>query len=211
VNRLIVILVLGSLVFSCKEKAKLNTNSNDYLIINKIVKQTKEQYLNRTLILDSINDNEYVISIIKELDKYEKINDSYKLDSLKHSLGITKGNVSLENLKATNYESVKRDSILDLIFNKGEYEHLISQKENSQWDLNLIDKSYFNESSGEIKQVLHIGKPIYTKNNNFALVYFCKSTRLGISIYKKEKEDWIEHQLIAPLILQPKAKTFNFK
>ncbi|TXE13980.1 hypothetical protein ES692_17755 [Psychroserpens burtonensis] len=169
-NKLIVIFILGCLVFSCKTNTIINNKSNGYLIINKIVTQTKKQFLNRTLTLDSLNDNEYVISIIKELEKYQKINDSYKLDSLKHSLGIIKG-----------------DSILNLIFNKEEYEYLISQKENSPWDLNLIDKLDINENNEDIKQVLHIGKPIYTKNNDFALVYFYKSTRLGISIYIKKK------------------------
>jgi len=196
VNKFYLIIILGVLFISCKTEIK----QNDYLLINKIIKQTKEQDLDKTLVFKLNNSNEYVIAILNELNKYEINNERHKLDSLKRDLGIIG--------RGINY--IDRDEILDKVFNKSEYYYLISQKDNSQWDLNLIDKFYLEKSNNNYSKTLQLSKPIYTSNNEIALVCINRVTSISVCIYTNVKGKWKEYKLIAPLIVQPKAEKFNY-
>ena len=196
--KLLVILISFNL--SCINSEKENTMKDDYLLVDKIVKQTKEQNLEKTLILSLDNNNEYVISIINKLYKSEIEGDIFKLDSLKQTTGIV-----------LNYPNeINKTKSLNMIFNKNEYEYLISQKESSKWDFNLINETYFEKDNNKSHLKIKISKPIYTLDSKFALIYIYKQATSGIMIYKKTKEAWLEYRLIAPSLNQPKAEKFNY-
>ena len=198
VNKLSLIMITGILFASCK--ANFSKNNHDYLLVNTIIKSSKEQDLDKTLVFELDRNNQSVISILNELYRYEKDNDIYKLDSLKHDLGIIRGGKNNND----------RDENLDEIFNKKEYEHLLSQEDNSEWDMNLIDISYLEKTNSNHKKTLKISKPIYTLDKKNALVYFYGNTISGILVYKMENGKWKEYKLIAPSSFQSKAEKFIY-
>ncbi|WP_299891368.1 hypothetical protein [uncultured Lacinutrix sp.] len=186
-------IILCILFFSCINKEQNQVN-DDYLILNKIIKTTNTQVSNRITDLKLNNNNEYVVSIVNKLYKDEKKNNLKGLDSLKQDIGIIKG-----------------DSILDSIFNLKQYEHLISQKHNTKWDLKLVNELFKEKVDNENdSKMIYISKPIYSLDKKIALVGIKRKTSMSISIYKKTNGEWIEHRLIAPLIFQPKAEKFIY-
>lgn len=199
VSRLSLVMIIGILCVSCK--ATFSQNNDDYLLVNTIIKNNKEQYLDKTLVFELDRNNQSVISILNELYRYEKDNDIYKLDSLKHHLGIIRGGKNNDD----------RDENLDEIFNKKEYEHLLSQENNSEWDMNLIDSRYLEKTNSSYERTLKVSKPIYTSDRKNALIYFYKNNSSGILVYKMENGKWKEYKLIAPSMFQSKAEKFIYK
>lgn len=196
-NNFYLLVIICSLSFSCESKAQKGLTKN-YLLVNQILENTKEQNLNKTLVFNLNNNNEYVISILKQLHGYELEKNTFKLDSLKQSIGVIQ--VGRE-----------RDSIFDYIFNKKQYKYLISQKCNSEWEFNLIDTLYLKKTNSKKKQSIKISKPIYTKNNDFALVVIDRVSSISVSVYKKEQTNWVEYRLIAPAFVSPKIKHSIYK
>jgi len=177
------ILIFSSFAF-------LSSNDEDYILLNKIIERVKNKNPNKSIILKESNNNEYVISVINQLNTFEKSENKVKLDSLKAEIGIQ------NNLKFNS------------IFNQKEYSYFISQKNNSKWD---FDKVFGATNSSNVKcQVsLYVSKPIYTKNSNFALIYTTNEKTSCIIIYEKITNDWIEYKIISPMIINPKVNVKN--
>ena len=199
------------LIVSCNTTIKQNRTTDDYALVNAIIKTTKEQSLDKTIVFKLDNNNEYVVSILNQLYKYELDNNLDKLDSLKQGLGIIKSLGIIKNLKEHGRNDVdQKDPVFDSIFNKKQYAYLISQKYNSKWDINLVDKSFLEKADNKSTQNLRITKPIYTTDNKSALIYFNQGTIAGVLIYKKMNGKWASHGLINPLLLHPKAEIFIY-
>lgn len=147
---------------------------NDEKIINYIIKQ-KIKSANKLILLNSSNDNKSVISIIEEIEFINKTNNSILVDSVYNSYGIKN----------------KKDFIS--IFNIEEFNYLKSQKQNEKWNLKNTNLKNIVLSEDK-KESLIITKPIYTKNQKFALVYVMNKKSSYIMILKKEKDKWKEYK-----------------
>jgi cobalamin biosynthesis Co2+ chelatase CbiK len=157
---------------------------NDYIFLNKILDKVKKQNPNKDISLCSSDDNRNIVSIIENLKKYEIEKKTYKLDSLKQELGITK------------------DSVFLKIFNPNEYNNLINQKQNTEWDFKKIKvKNVTNYVKNDFTSKgvrVGVSKPIYTSNKKFALVSVSISNSSCILVFKKNKTSWEEYKLIDP-------------
>jgi hypothetical protein len=192
------VLVVINIVLFIFLFSSFNHSSNDekdYVLINKQIEKVKIKNSNKFIALKDSNSNEFVISIINQLNSYEKVGNKKKLDSLKQEIGIA------ENSKFNS------------IFSKKVYPHLISQKNsNSKWDFNKIsDATPYSslEKKDNKTLVLYLSKPIYTKDDNFALVYCSNSKTAYIIIFEKVDKVWEEFKIISPMIISPKAKVIN--
>jgi len=177
------ILIFSSFAF-------LSSNDEDYILLNKIIERVKNKNPNKSIILKESNNNEYVISVINQLNTFEKSENKVKLDSLKAEIGIQ------NNLKFNS------------IFNQKEYSYFISQKNNSKWDFDKIFRAT-NSSNVKSQVSLYVSKPIYTKNSNYALIYTTNEKTSCIVIYEKKTKDWIEYKIISPMIINPKVNVKN--
>ncbi|PZR21231.1 MAG: hypothetical protein DI539_08635 [Flavobacterium psychrophilum] len=183
-----VLLVLFVLVsFSGSVQAVANTSQDDNLILTTVINNTKRilKGEHAMILLSPSANNGYIINMI---EKYrDKVSDVL-------------------------FEADHNDEILQQIFNEKEYGYLLSQRSDEKWNLNGIneDKVIIYKEDMDIiapgSKVLTVGKPIYTLDNKYALVYLNLITWLGIQVFKNEGGKWIEYKLIHPLIVQPKLK-----
>ncbi len=180
---LVISFILFILIFS--SFVILPNNDEDYILLNKIFERTKIKNPDKTIVLNESNSNEYVISIINQLNSYEKTN-SIKLDSLKNEIGI------VNNAKFNS------------IFNQKEYSYLISQKSNSKWNFDKIGGAEVTSNSKN-KISLYVSKPIYTKNSNYSLVYINNGKTSKIVIYEKIDKGWKEYKIISPMLRSSKV------
>ena len=168
----------------------VQTENDDYLILNKIVSEVKNRNHKKPIYIETNNNNEFVVLIIKNLKEAQK--NEIVLDSLKQSYNID------DNI------------VFETIFNKNEYDSLISQKANFNWDMKKINTENIHlKKNNEInlgKLVLTVSKPIYVKNNNYALVYYSFKSSSGIIVYEKKENKWIQFKMICPMLIQQKAK-----
>lgn len=154
--------------------------------MNQILEKTKKLKKNRTIQLNPVNDNSFVIALVDSLYHYQLMNDTKKLENLKQE----------NNIDETVYKTV---------FTKKELSNYLSQKNiSNNWKSDDInDKSIEVASSGNSKDAeklnVFISKPIYSLNKKFCLVYV-KSTWSGIMVYKKEKGMWKEFKLLSPML-----------
>lgn len=184
---LILILIFSSFV--------IFDNNNDYSIINSQLIKFKSKYPSKTIFLNESNSNEFIISIVMELDSLEKINNKLKVDSLKQEIGI---------------ESNEK---FNSIFNKNEYSYFLTQKNiHSKWNFNKILNAK-NYNSFKQKQEdflnLYISKPIYTKNNNYALVNVRNPKTCYIIIFERSGKEWKEYKIISPMITSAKKNVIE--
>lgn len=183
-----VLLVISILFVIISAFNSISVNNDvDYDLLNQTIERTKNKNSGKIILLKESNNNEFVISIIKDLNHFEEIDEKIKLDSLKKSIGI---------------DSNKK---FNLIFNKNEYSNFISQENNSKWDFNRINNATAYIENKNIKatnnnNILYVSKPIYTKNNNFALVYISSNNHSYIDVFEKINKKWIEYKLIYPMI-----------
>lgn len=164
--------------------------NDDYILLNKIIERVKSQNPKKTIFLKQSNNNEYIISIINQLNDFEKSENKFKLDSLKDEIGI-------EN-------NIKFNSI----FNQKEYSYFISQKSSTMWSFDKVFGATIS-SATQSQGVLYVSKPIYTKNSNFALVYINNGKTSYIVIYEKVLKVWNEYKIIAPLFIITKVTLKN--
>ncbi len=177
---LIIALTTTILLIACGNEQQIKKISDDYLIINTVIKK------NKTLILDPNNENRYLISTIT---KYNAISNDKELDSLKQNIGID-----------------DNDLVIKKIFDKKQYNYLISQKHDSVWNINLVDLSNTKQSGNK---TIRISKPIYTLDSKTALVSVFKETSMSIHIYQKTNNEWHFYKLISPLLIQEKLKFYK--
>jgi len=194
-QKVLVVISIVLFIFLFSSFNPSSNDSKDYVLINKQIQKVKIKNSNKSITLKESNSNEFVISVINQLHSYEKVGDQKKLDSFKQEIGIT------ENIKFNS------------IFNKKEYPHLISQKNsNSKWNFNKISDAT-PHSSLEKKDnktlFLYLSKPIYTKDENFALVYCNNAKTAYIIVFEKVDKVWKEFKIISPMIINPKAKEIN--
>ncbi len=179
----LVISILILIVCASSISQNKQDDKNDYLLLNTTLKNIRLKKSNAISNLDASNSNEYVIEIIKNLKEFDLLNNKYKLDSLRQSIGL-------------------KGKEMNDVFNTKEYDFLISQKAKSVWDFSKINDSKikpFQKNEMVSNQVkVNISKPIYTLNKKFALV-FVSSSWSGIIVYKKQKNDWVEYKLIAAM------------
>lgn len=165
---------------SCNFKNEIN---DDDKILDTIV--SKIDTSKYQIIFEISKSNEYVVSKIKELKKIYLSQNKFKLDSLKQVWGI-------------------KD---DKVFNSNEYDFLISQKNNSEWDsikLNLLEKKINKNQKSKLIKKVFVSKPIYSKNKNFSLIYF-KEDWSGIIVLKNVDGKWMDYNIIIPMLIQPTA------
>ena len=162
-------------------------NNDEYILLNKIIEKIKNNNPNKSIILEKSNNNNYVISVLNQLNTFEKSKNNEKLDSLKNELGI------------------ENNEIFNSIFNENEYQYLINQKSNSKWNFDKISGK-MNSSNLKNKVNLYVSKPIYTKKADFALIYINNKKTSCIVIYEKKIKGWYEYKILSPLLISAKAK-----
>lgn len=174
-----ILLIFSSFVF-------IENNDEDYILLNKILERTKIKNPDKTIVLNEENNNDFVISIINQLNTIEESKNEIKLDSLKNEIGI-KNNVKFNS-----------------IFNLREYSILKSQKSSSKWSFDkVIGATNYSDVKGQLK--LYVSKPIYTRNLNFALIYISNGKTSYIVIFEKTKKEWNEYKIISPMIVNAKV------
>ncbi len=182
----VVISLLIFILFNSFTILQKRTNQkDDYILLNKVLKDLCLVKKNTTISLKSSNNNEFVIETIKKIKEYEERGDYNKLDSLKQSLWI-------------------KENELNNVLNKKEYNVLISQKANSFWDFKKTQNSNvveFDKNKTNINHlVVSISKPIYSSDSKFAFVLVNKPSSSSIHIYKKHNNQWFFHKLISPML-----------
>ncbi|BCY27673.1 hypothetical protein KK2020170_05410 [Flavobacterium okayamense] len=181
------------LFFSCNRNFVKNSNQDDYLIANDILKNRVFKKM-KELNLYSKNNNEYVISVFEKLNDFSKNENTIKSDSIKAVIGV-------QNVK---------DSIIEKIFNAKDYKFLISQKSNSKWINKYINTEKI-KTSDILKNSIYISKPIYTKDKEIAIIQTETSTQSSILIYINKNNTWHFYKLISPRFKQPKAEYIKNK
>lgn len=174
VHKLIYILLISFSTFSCK--SQITNTSDDVILFNQVLKNNIEHHKEQKKYVSKSNDNSNIIDIIEELKKNEENINTTKLDSLKNNYGI------------------ENNEIFNSIFNKKEYNYLLSQHQKSEWDFNLlkVNKSLIQKNlkvGNGLK--IFIAKPIYTLNKKYALV----ATNSFIVIYQKMNNKWEEYKI----------------
>ncbi|WP_308131937.1 hypothetical protein [uncultured Flavobacterium sp.] len=190
---LVINFILIGLFLSCSSKQERNNSSknDDYMIVTKIFETSKRNSKSKTIHLQKSNNNEYVIKVLKSERAKSSLKNPEQID---------------DDFITTNHneESLKR------IFNYKEYEFLVSQSVNSTWDADFIEQiTGSNKTDYSSLKEITISKPVYTSNHKYALVSITEKTRMGIQIMEKTNGKWIEKEIIAPLIFQPKATLFK--
>lgn len=149
-----------------------HTVEDDRKIVDYILNQKENKYY-----LEKPNSNIYLISKLKYFKTLELENKLKKLDSVKQISGFS-----------------KNDTVLERIFNLKNYAFLIEQKNvNTEW------KTKTQNNSKKQFKTIFISKPLYTKDNRFALVYI-KHSNIGYTqiLKKNSKNSWVYYKLIFP-------------
>lgn len=183
-----------SILCSCSTtNVVTNKDKYDYDILNSILETSKNIEPAKKVYLLKSYPNDYVLEIIKsQKNKKTSSNDSI--------------------FSGYGFIDIEIDETLQKIFNEKEYDFLLSQNATSNWDNNKISKEtivYEKNETGQNSIMYKISKPIYTIDNKFALIGINKQSWEGIIVMQKKEEKWIEYKLIAPLIIQQKAKLKN--
>lgn len=182
---------LLSLLFFFSSFCFILNDTRDYTIINNELLKVKSKNPTKSILLKESNNNEYVISIITQLDSLEKVGSKEKLVSFKQEIGITE------------------DKKFNLIFNQKEYKHLLSQKSiNLKWNFKKISNAISYSSPNEKRKdkiVIYLSKPIFTQDNKFAIVYSNNEKTSYLIIFEKIKNEWKEYKIISPNIISPKV------
>lgn len=174
-------------IVSCnasKKSIKRDKIETDYLLLNQLLDNAVKLHQDKNISFKESNNNEFIISIIKELKKHDFESNKSKLDSLKKDIGIY------------------NDKKFEDIFNQNEYDFLIYQNENSTWDYNKINDTKIHKYKKGVfieKQItIQISKPIYTIDKKYAIIFVGKNTSSYMLIYKKEGQAWVECRLFYP-------------
>lgn len=95
---------------------------------------------------------------------------------------------------------IKSDSLINIVFSKDEYENIQQQSLNSNyWSDDIINIENVLFISDEKKSNVifnHVSKPIYTRDNEYALIYNLSIGKKGvyfmpfIYVYKKYGDSW---------------------
>lgn len=185
-----VLLVINGLILliflSCNFKDKNNTY--DYEILNYIIHQNTE----KPFVLKENRDNEYVIATIKQLKEIDNKNNASKKDSIRSNYGIPK------------------NEVFNTLFNSKSYDDLISQRDNSKWNLKRVD-NYKIDKDNIKSTYLFVSKPVYDKNEEIALVYISKKTISYILVLQRKDNSWEEYKIISSIFKQPKVEKMNSK
>ncbi|WP_445455757.1 hypothetical protein [Flavobacterium sp. HNIBRBA15423] len=179
-------LVISNFIFLIFLSYGFKDKNNDYEILNYIVNKNASE----SICLEENRNNNQIISIVKELQEIDDKGDLLEMDSIKNNYGIQK------------------NEIFENIFNPVSYEHLLKQKDNSNWNFNNIKNPKIKKckENNNNKTVLYVSKPIYTNENKFALVHITKRTTSYILILQKSKNEWKEYKIIAPMFFQKVKK-----
>lgn len=182
------------LLVGCKTSdVKTQYNNDDYVIVHNILESIKNKHTDKVVVFNPSNNNEYLISLITDFKDCDEVQNNSKCDDLKVNLGKID------------------DSYSKAIFNKKEYDFLISQKEKNIWDIKKIggiDGVVFEQNNiNNNKSEVFISKPIYTVDKNFSLTYVNQKTKDYIEVYMKNKGNkWVEYKLIFPRVISPKIE-----
>lgn len=169
---------------------------DDYLILNEFLASTKIVSKIDTIYLRPTNQNSFSIGIVESV-RYKEEHPG-----------------APENMELDyGFISIQRDSVVNQTLNRKEYNYLLAQKENSEWDFSKINVTnvflYAGNRKKPANDIISLGKPIYTKDGRSALVAFKHYSRMGIMIFKKNKNKWEGGKIIAPLLVQPKARIYR--
>jgi len=148
---LLIMLICNS--FTTRQVSQDDYSSNDYRIVNSILKASQSTLKGKPIYLSKSTNNDFTIGIIKA-----EMNKEVLKDSLSSDYGL---NIPI------NGTTVK-------IFNKKEYSFLLSQRQDEVWNFKQIQSQVFeyDEKGGEIENccLYKISKPVYTSNGKYALV-----------------------------------------
>lgn len=171
-------------------------NDEDYLILNEFLASTKIVSKIDTIYLRPSNQNSFSIGVVES----ERYKEEYP--------------GAPENMELDyGFISIQRDSVVDQILNEQEYDYLLTQKANSEWDFSKINvPNVFQYASNRKKrgnEIISVGKPVYTRDKKAALVSISYYTRSGIMVFRKINGQWLGNKIIAPLLVQPKVQVYQ--
>ncbi len=171
-------------------------NEDDYLILNAFIASAKTVTKSDTIYLRPSNQNSFSIGVVESEQYKEEHPEAPRNRELDYS-----------------HISIHRDSVVNRILNGKEYEHLLAQSANTEWDLSKINIPnaflYANNRKKRGNEIIAIGKPVYTLDKKSALVSFSYYTRSGIMVYRKINGKWEGNKIIAPLMVQPKIQIWK--
>jgi hypothetical protein len=173
-------------------------NIEDNNLLKTFLKDLQQESKQDSIFIDSRNSNAYIIqnfeyylalkrdSFIKmPYEISQKINDEIKF------VAIKKGDSNYQRLLTKPWVSIKPDSLVHRVYSDKEYEHFKKQVVDGEWQLDFsdFDGMFNSKDSQSQKMVFYMSKPIYTIDDNFALIYMKskKNARVFIYIYKKDK------------------------
>lgn len=167
--------LLSLLSFLLLSFFSIKNDKDDDEILKYCIEQKIKNY-SGPIYLYSKNNNEYLLSVISEIEVALKTEGETKKDSIYNSYNIK---------NSTDY---------NLIFNSNEFDYFKSQKDDSNWKLN--DTKYINIviSSDKRKANLFVSKPLYTKSKEFALVSISNKTSSYVVVLKYIDGKWIKYK-----------------
>ncbi len=169
------LLFLLLFIFSCSSQHNINSEKDDYILINLITESTKE--IGKDFSFEKNRSNTNLINLVNCIKQQKKDCGYFEID-------------------------IDNDKVLTEIFSKDEYDFLLSQKSDSEWDKSKIKFISKEENSKRV----FFSKPIYSSNNQHAIMEFDWGTRAGIQLFIKENGTWKVDKIIAPIFKQLKIK-----
>ncbi len=176
------------------------TSNDDYIIINKELIKYKK-ITSDSLFLVEKGANKQVLFLFKKQLETDFLNTQEYSRQL-----------ILNRILKDSLSTIKRDSIIDELFNIENFEYVKEQiSEKFKWNFDMLDVDVFKTNSikPEIitndswllkRKKLYLSKPVYSIDGKFALVYFHFRRTNGYKIYIKNDEDWTFYKLINPMI-----------
>ncbi len=199
IKAFLIILVL--IICSACHK-KTDDSSQDIALLNTILDNSKGTNTD-SLYFSSDNSNSYILNIYKDFlelknDSFINVPSSVMLQDEKTKemslVGIKKGDSLYNELKERF--TLKIDPLLLSIFSEKELNNFQSQiVENDAWNFEDVSVQGIFEPNSLTKKrkIIHVSKPIYTSDKNYAITYSFKKSIHGVAfieIYKGSGKNW---------------------